>query len=83
MWALIIAFLENIFGQFINKKPDVMQEGEKAGAATSALAGEEQANDMDVKAATAAAAADRATDTDAGLRKYEATDPANRDNDKP
>jgi hypothetical protein len=61
----------------------IVVEGEKAGAAESALQTEKDANVEITKSAEAGAAVDQRIATDDGLRKYEQSDPNNRANNRP
>lgn len=58
----------------------VQQEAEKAGAAEAELASKGEADAQVTKAAAAGVAVDASIAGDSGLRKYEASDPNNRDN---
>lgn len=61
-------------------KPIAVVEAEQAGVANQALAQETNSNVEVAKAAAAVDVVIAAIDTDDKLRKYEASDPNNRDN---
>lgn len=81
LWSAFAGFLLSLFKAFINKPNSAVVEGEELGAAQTQATVAEASNAEIEKASSSGTAVSNAVAGDDGLRKYEATDPNNRDND--
>ena len=81
MWGAFVGLIKALLGVFLQPRASRAEvQAQTVGETTTALKVEVKANADVQKAADAADAVRRATDSNSGLRRYVATDPNNRDN---